>query len=277
MQRRTVLQIIAAFFASFFGKFRRFGELGPIARLRGAPVGPRGKVSPKAAWFSPPKYESVQTHSAEQHTELLERLREGATLPPPTLPLLKKGEFRPFIFRVDHRYRPDRQEGYEVMLLKNPAIQPSVVMGMGFPNGRPEGYVTPTRPIAVSGGAWTPLKEFLPLQHHPDLPAMGVLVGTMAHPALAPRFDISNDTEFKVITHKRRLDPTIGPVEGDQHFTAEARARINANHQELFDNWGQPSNPDDVAQAHEATASVREQYTQQQIFERGGQLTSLKS
>src|ERR1041384_1494485 len=102
MERRSFIQVIVAFLTSFFGRFTRLGKRLELARV--TPTGPRGIVSSTARWYSPTVYTLVESVSGPTQERLANFQPEG--FPSPS-----------FTTR-------DHQQGYVVMHLRNPAIDP---------------------------------------------------------------------------------------------------------------------------------------------------------
>ncbi len=272
MQRRTVLQIITAFFASIAGWFG-FGHHQPfeLVRLKG----PRGLVSPKAQWFSPPAYEPVQTLLPEEAEGAQKLIRLGkAELPispfeytrtqsaanlaklGPTITVPRVPQLVP----ADYVLEP--QKGVEVMRLKNPPCQKTT---MGVSNGPSPEFVNPSGPVARASNVWQPLETFQPAQAMAPMAGVRMisptLLGTMRNPAIAAPVDISNDVEFQTITQRRtpmmdmlaKLDPKPPALsEEELQDQVHRRAAMDANYEELLANWdSQKFDPADVNRAFE--------------------------
>lgn len=245
MQRRTILQLIAAFFASFaswFG-FRREQPFELVQTLK-----PRGVVSPKARWFLSPTQEAIPDLNPDRVRELTTAIQNGSALfPPPTRSKrLRTPEPAPEgpYFKPNPELVLEPQEGVEVMRLKNSALQ-RTLLGVD-PGGPPPEYVTPTRPVAPAASrVWEPLAKFIPTPSHPALTPMGTVLGTLRSSAISPRVNIANDEAFRSITGRKLGDaPEI--------LDSDVQARIDANLSELLEKWeGQKFDPTDVESAEE--------------------------
>jgi hypothetical protein len=221
MQRRTVLQVIAAFFAGLAGWFG-FGREQPfeLVRLKS----PLGVVSPKARWFLSPTQEIIAELNPDRARELLTAIQEGVALFPPSTQV-----DGPFLFKADPEYVPEPQQGREVMRLKNPAVQ-STILGAD-PGGPPPEYMTPTKPVTRSASSvWEPLTTFHATPSHPALTPMGIVLGTLRNPSTAARVDISDDATFRAITG-RKLD------DAPEVLDPKIQAEIDANLSELMKKW----------------------------------------
>jgi hypothetical protein len=232
MRRRTVLQVIAAFFTSLVGWFG-FGRENTfeLVKLKH----PQGLVSPKAQWFLSPTNETIPELNSDHAQELVTAIKEGlATFPPPTHS--KKGSpHEPFVFKAHPEYELEPQGGVEVMRLRNPAVRGGV---LGADVGKtPEGYVTPKGPVAQASAVWQPLERFQPVVTHPKLTPTGVVLGTMRTSARHAPVNISDDAMLRTIVQEKLF-------EVPEPLSAEVQAKINANFEELLARWDQPANDD---------------------------------